>query len=156
MPRSEVATPEVLVPAGQAKGTQRGHHKPRVRPADYAVAQAGSLHISRLSVLDESVGVFNQRFEQAGAGERRHIEGHAELVAVDVQEQATRLGVGGIVWERAVAPRAVATHRRLDLDDLSAKVGHELRGVRGRDKGAVLKDAQSFQWLLRLHASEPR
>ena len=60
------------------------------------------------------------------------VEGDALLVAVEVDEEAGLFGVGDVAGEGAEAARVVA-RRRLDLDDLRAEVGEQLRAVRPGD-----------------------
>jgi len=58
-----------------------------------------------------------------------HVENEAALVAIQLQIERPHIGAAG----RSDAPTHEVALRRLDLDDIGAVVGENLRGVRSED-----------------------
>ncbi|KAG1076491.1 hypothetical protein G6F40_017344 [Rhizopus arrhizus] len=86
--------------------------------------QAPLLQRAGLEVLDQHVGIGQQVAQQLLAGRLRQVQRHAFLVAVHADE----VGRGVAQEGRAPAPGFIAAGR-LDLQDVGAVVGQDLRAI---------------------------
>ena len=91
-------------------------------------------------VVDEGVGGGDQLHERRLAGLGLEVEHDRALVAVAVGKDGGEAGCR----LRRQGTHAVAL-RRLDLDDLGAKIPQDLRGVGAEDDGGEVEDAQAFE-----------
>ena len=81
--------------------------------------------------------------EQRPAGGRLQIERYTLLVRVQIGEQKAALMMRFVAGEGRQTARRIPL-RSLDLDDLCAEVGKELRAVRAGDMVCQVKDAHAL------------
>ena len=73
------------------------------------------------------------------------IEGDAELVGIEIEEEAAFLWMGQVLGEGASHAGLVAGRRMLDLDDLRSHVAQELGAVRPGNERSVLDDLEVLE-----------
>ena len=99
--------------------------------------QAEALERTRPEVLDEHVGLVEEREEDVAVGGDLEVEDDRALVAIDeLPPQA--LAVARVAPRQATKGVAV---RVLDLDDVGAEVGEVARAVRTGEHGRQIDDA---------------
>ena len=126
----------VLVGAGEI-AFEREVDEARVDLRQRLVTAAEPLHGAGPVVLEHHVGVDGEAVQGRLALGALKVEGEAALVAIEGGEEA-----GG---EAAEAAGVVAARRRLDLDDVGAKVGEHEAAGRPHHRVAELQDLQPGQ-----------
>jgi hypothetical protein len=116
----------------------------RIGLAHFGVTEIKPPHCGRAIVVDEHVGAGAKPQQRRPRRRLFQIEHHAALVAVELQKQRAHAGV----LLRAAGAHQIAA-RRLDLDDVGAVIGENLRGIRAKHHRGEVDDAQSVQrrWL---------
>ena len=94
--------------------------------------------------MNEHVGLRNQGAQTFNI--LVDIEGHAALIGIQIQKEATLLRVGLPLRKRASGSRQV-TARFLDFDHIGAKVCQQLCGIRRRHHIAEFQYANALQAL---------
>ncbi len=127
--------------SGLAKAGNARINDPRVDGRDHFIVDAEALHDARPVIFDDDIGGLGELQKGRPAGRVFQVERDASLVAVQVEETHA---VGSLHLEAHRAARLVAAARRLDLDDVGAKIGqqhgaeragHHLRHVEHFDAG---------------------
>ena len=95
-------------------------------------------------IMNHDIRVFNQSPEQFLTLCRLQVQRHPALIRIQIQKQSALLGMRGIPRIRPALPGEVAT-RFFDFDDLRAKVGHQLAGIRSRNHMTTFNHADTVQ-----------
>ncbi len=104
------------------------------------VAETPLFHRSRLEVLDQDVGAFQQAQQHRLTLRLADVERDRALVAVDADE------IAGVTFVERRAPVAhLVTLRRLDLDHVGAMIGQDHRAVRTAEDAGQVDDLQAGQ-----------
>src|SRR5688572_4085215 len=128
----------VLVGAG-AEALDRGDDHLRVELLNTFPGEAHAVERARREVLDQDIAVLHQRLDHRFALRALRVDGDRALVVVQHREIET-------VHVRDVAElpaRDVAFARALDLDDVGAEPGEELRARRSRLDVREVEDADA-------------
>ena len=96
--------------------------------AERLIAEVEAVEIARSEVLDHDIGSWHQLAELLAIGLVFEIEGDAALAGVLVEEVEAAVGAWLVANERRYVARGIAAGR-LDLDDVRAQVGQQLRAV---------------------------
>ena len=121
----------------------------RIRAADVGRTDPQPLHRGESHVVHEDVRLLADAEQSAAPALLLHVEDHRTLVAAHLQMQMAHPRT----LHRSGAAHDVAVGR-LDLDDVGAVVGEDLRRVRTHDDGRQIDDAYPREWsVLRVHVS---
>ena len=129
----------VLAEPGDRRVDERG-----VLLAQRLVAHAELVHRARAEVLDHDVRAPHQLAQELLALGRLEVERDAELVAVELGEEAAEAPVA-LADERREVPRVVGLVRVLDLDHGRAEVAEHHRAVRAGDDARDVQDGHPAQ-----------
>ena len=114
-----------------AEHRDRRHDELRELAAQLAAVQSRRRPIGGRDVVDEDVGIGEERGEVFLTARSREIGDGGPLVRVEVDEQPALVPVGSIARERPPVAGPVAVWR-LDFDHVGTDIGQQLRGVGGR------------------------
>jgi hypothetical protein len=95
-------------------------------------------------VMKQDVGLAEEAIEHRTALAASKIGDDPALVRVQVDEEPALLRVDLVPGKRSPPARDIAT-RGLDLHDVGAEIGKELRGVRGGDTLAAFDDPNALE-----------
>src|SRR4030042_1352741 len=115
MVQVEGIAPVVAVGPALSEGGEGGHYELPVEGAKLLVVEPPLLHLPRRAVFDEDIHLLRQPPEYLPSRRCADIQGDAQLVSVDVEEEAALLRVGDIVGEGPSATGPVACWRFLYL-----------------------------------------
>ena len=129
------------IAAARAVGAEAGNpamHQLRKFRAQHVVADAPFVERARLEILDQDVGGLQHLHQHGAAALGGEVEPDRALVAVDADE----IGRVLLVERRAPVAHLVAG-RRLDLDDVGAVVGEDLRAIGAAEHARQIDHAQA-------------
>ena len=137
-PDREILGAPVAIRSFQTPWRDRGHDELRIDFLQAIVRKPDAIHLGRNDVVNQDVGAGDELLENLEALGSRNIERDAELVGVEVKEQAGFFRMRLVLGKRAAAARAIADARALDLDNLGAHIGHQLGRIGRGDQLAEL------------------
>jgi hypothetical protein len=122
----------VTIRTGLAKGGKRSHDQRGIDLLEVVVAKSQPFHLAGWVVLYQDIGSLYQSPEDLRPASAADVQGHSQLVGIEIEERAASLRVRDVVGERAATPCPVSA-RLLDLGHLSSQVSEQLTAVGARN-----------------------
>jgi hypothetical protein len=132
----------VPIRTGLPVGCDRGHDQSRVARGELGVAEPEGLELPGRTILDEDVGVRHQLFEEPPSRRGLQVQGDGPLARVQIEEERAAFAIRNVVRERAAIARRITLVWSLQLDDVGAEVGEQLRAEGGGHHPAELDDGE--------------
>ncbi|MNT37806.1 hypothetical protein D3C72_1739620 [compost metagenome] len=135
--RSLVRPRTVLAETGD-----RAVHQPRIDLRHIRIAKPQPVHHTRPELLEQDVGLLDQRHKAVDRGRRFQVDGDGFLAPIEQHEVGTvriRLGL--------VGPHLVATNGSFELDDLGPGLGQQQGTQRSGQQGAEIQHLHPSQRL---------